>query len=693
MDLKTIGKKLQLYKQLKIKVIGLLISLILVPGCLFSFDYPLLGAPAKNVNSLKIGVEVGIPPYSYIDDNGMLKGFNVDLIRAVSIELGMDIELYAQTWADLNRNLLNQELDALVSSRIDNTEYLASRAFVDSKDTIFVRTDNKYITDLEGFWNFPAAINNQSLSAKICSYLDKYNVEGTKIVMDQEHGFLLLMNNEVDAYIGNKDAGMYLIQKWNQEKYIKSVGEPFNIGKYAFFTNTSNKELLTRLDKGLEDVSKNGAYDKVYSKWFGENAPSYDKKIRQILFFVSIIAVIVLLLMGLAVKWNTSLKKEVERRTQALNQANIALQSQQNDLKDKDKFKEDILNSVPIGIITFNQQGCITSVNARAREVLNLSELDMRMLADIENQEISSKLNHFLDRGKLNDVLRQGNQYINLEGELTIGNINRILVYQIYPLRDSMGTACGAIVNFQDNSKERRLEEEMIKMDKMKSLDLLVSEFVHEIRTPLTSIKTMTELMPSKIDNIDFRQNMVEIVSMEVARLDRLVGSLAEYPKPKLGSLNVFDIKGTIENIILLLQRKIQEKAITVKIDLQSSLQVYGDKMQMMQVFINLILNSIEWVEDNGQIYIKGQETENNTVTIIFGDNGPGISEENIERVLEPFFTTRCRGTGLGLYICLRLLEQNKGSMRIISQEGQGTEVQVKLQKYSWESLAGTKLE
>lgn len=684
MDLETKKKKSHSFR----RTITTLLSLFLLPTFLLmglaGFNSPLLGAPSQEVKSLKIGVEVGIPPYSYIDDNGMLKGFNVDLIRAVAIELGIDIELYGQTWADLNRNLMHQALDAFVSSRIESTEHLSSRSFIESKDTIFVRADNKYITDLEGFWNFPVAINNQSLTAKICSYLDKYNVEGTKIVMDQNHGLLLLMNNEVDAYIGNKGAGMFLIQKWNQEKYIKSVGEPFNVSKYVFYTNTSNKELMTRLDNGLADVIQNGVYDKVYSKWFGENATTYDKKIRQILIVTGVIAVIVLLLMAAAVKWNSTLKKEVAKRTQALNEANIALQNQQIDLHNKDKFKEDILNSVPIGIVTFDQQGYITSVNARAREVLELSEKDMGLLIGEENNNSgnSSKLDFFLDRGKLKDVLRQGNQYTNLEGEIIIDNIKRILVYQIHPLRDNAGKACGAIVNFQDNSKERRLEEEMTKMDKMKSLDLLVSEFVHEIKTPLTSIKTMTELMPVKIDNAEFRHNMVQIVNMEVARLDRLVGSLAEYSKPMLSNLNIFDTKATIENILLLLERKIAEKAITVQNELPPSLQVYGDKMQMMQVFINLILNSIQWVNENGQIYIKGEVTEDNTVTITIGDNGPGISKENIERIMEPFFTTRSQGTGLGLYICQRLLEQNKGSMQIISREGQGTEVLVKLEKY-----------
>ncbi len=649
---------------------GFLIILVMI-------SFPMTASAIdQNTDSIRIGVEVNAPPYSYVDDNGMIKGFNVDLVRAVAIEMGIDIELYAQTASDLNKNLMNHGLDAIISNNIKDSAFLASNDLIVSQDAIFVLADNQYISDLEGFWNSAVAINIQSLTTIISTYLDKYNAENPRIVTEQEHGFLLLMNGEVDSYIGNKASGMYLIQKWNQEAYIKAVGEPFNISAYKFFTNSTDKALMSQLNEGLDAVLSNNSYEKVYEKWFGESAASYEKKIRKLLLAVSGVTILALLLMALAMKWRKTLKAQVERRTHELNLANEALISQQNVLKDKEQFKEDILNSVPTGIIAFDQDGGVTSMNAKARDVLAIQDV----LPASAAQSLSAI--PFLDQEKFMEVLNNGSFYADLEGELMAGSETKALVYQLYPMRNGQGLASGAIVNFKDISKERRLEEEITKFDKMKSLDLLVSEFVHEIRTPLTSIKAMVELIPSKIDNPDFRRSMMEIVTMEVDRLGSLVKTLSDYAKPKQSSFKYFDIKEVMDSVILLLQRKIEEKNVVLEADFTTGLKVYGDNMQLMQVFLNLVLNSLESLQNKGSISLICRKGSEGFVEVLITDNGPGIPQEHLNKITEPFFTTRKEGTGLGLYICHKLLEKNNGTLVVQSTEGQGTTVTIQLPKH-----------
>lgn len=650
------------------------LAALLLALSILGFSLPALAIDLnQGTDTIRVGVEVNSPPYSYVDDNGMIKGFNVDLVRAIAIEMGVDIELYAQTPSDLSKKLLNHGLDAVISSHLEDSGFSASRNLVELEDAIFVRTDNQYISDLEGFWNSTVAVNSQSLTTLISTYLEKYGTESPKIVQDQEHGFMLLMNGDVDSYIGNKAAGMYLIQKWDQEEYIKAVGEPFNISAYKFYTNNTDKALLAQLDSGLEEAAENNSFEKIYEKWFGESAASYDKKIRKLLLAVSGVSLLALTIMILAMKWRKTLKSLVERRTEELNQVNEALLAQQIILKDKDQFKEDILNSVPTGIIAFDGQGRITSMNTRACDVLSIKD------CAAEPGDRSLDAIPFLDREKFEDVLENGSFYADLEGDLISGSDTGTLVYQLYPMRNGLGQSCGAIVNFKDISKERRLEEEMTKFDKMKSLDLLVSEFVHEIRTPLTSIKAMVELMPGKINNPNFRRSMMEIVTMEVDRLGSLVKSLSDYARPKQNNFRLFDLKEVLDSVILLLQRKFEEKNIVLKTDFASGLKVYGDPMQLMQVFLNLVLNSLESLQDQGAIAITTQDSSEGGAEITVSDNGPGISEENLQKITEPFFTTRQKGTGLGLYICRKLLEKNHGTMTIQSTFGQGTHVKIHL--------------
>jgi len=640
---------------------------------------PVVPVEAKN-RSLKIGVSINDPPYSFVDDNGMIKGFNVDLVRAIAIEMGIDIELYAQTSDDLLYNLMHSRLNAIISKNVSGSSYIASDPLIQSQDAIFVLFDNHYISDLNDFWNSPVAIHTQSLTPQVIYYLDRHNAVSPKIVMEQEHGFLLLMNKEVDSYIGNKNAGMYLIQKWNQENYIKMVGEPLNVSEYAFYTNSEDRPLMNQLNNGLAAVLSNQSYEKIYEKWFGESAVSYEKKVKRYLMLMGGTFSLALLIMIFALKWRSMLKKEVERRTFELNQANEALLLQQDILKDKDQFKEDILNSVTTGIITFSKEGLVTSVNAKAQTALDIKNFTPGCsAADIPGLA-------FLDPQMISNVINRGTFYTNLEGEITVCGQTIILMYQIYPLRNRQGEACGAIVNFEDTSKERRLDEKMSQMNRMKSLDLLVSEFVHEIRTPLTTIKTMVELLPSKFDNLEFRRNMCDIVSMEVQRLNKLVTSLAEYARPKPNNADTFDISTVIDRVIFLLQRKINEENITLDVNMENDLKVAGDPTQLMQVFINLILNSIEAIEKQGHIKIDGYaSTDFVCVKII--DNGSGIPEENLKKITDPFFTMRQEGTGLGLYICKKLLEKHNGKMHFHSSLGQGTTVEITLPRASLKAV------
>lgn len=639
---------------------GSLKRILVVLGLLLMvWSLPLQAAPGQEEAPIRIGLDVQAPPYSYVDSNGLLKGFNVDVVRAVAIEKGLDVELYALSASDLEKQLLNDDLDAVVARTGLNLNGGVSRSIVESRDALFVRADNRSILDLEGFWNSRSAIHIQSLTPLITNYIHQHQAESVHVVADQEHGLLLLMNQEVDSYIGNRDSGLFLIQRWDQAEYLKVVGEAFNQDSFVFYTRPEDTVLAQELDLGLEALVRSESYEKIYVKWFGEKAESYEKQLRQLLAVLSLLALVGLILFSLGVRWNNALKKEVEKRTQELHQANAVLKTQQQELRDRERFKEDVLNSVPTGIMTFDRKGQLTSANSRALEIL-------------QGQPPT-----FVNQEKLRWVLSEGRCLTNLEQELVAQDQSKRLVYHVYPLRNGDGGVAGAIVSFKDVSRERKLAEEMARMDKMKSLDLLVSEFVHEIRTPLTSIKAMVELLPQKIDNPTFRRNLQEIVSMEVERLSHLVSALGEYARPMPGVMSPLKMRGVAEGALLLLQRKLQEKKVTWSIEVPETFEIEADQMQLMQVLINVILNSLEAVAREGRIWIKGWSTPEGEWVLSITDDGPGMSEEVRDKVTEPFYTTRKDGTGLGLYICKDLLAKNQGRMEILSEEGRGTEVRL----------------
>lgn len=622
------------------------------------------GSPASNpkTHSIKVGMESHLPPFSYIDNNGSIKGFMVDVVRAVALEEGFDVELYALPWYQLQESLMKTETDMIMSTveQQKGMGTISSNSVIKSTEMIFVRRDNSYIVNLDDLKNINLGIHSENLIPKILNTIDDNTQEKLKIVDSHEHGILILMNNEVDAYIGNKISGQYIIQKWSQEDYIKTVGEEFNARDNVFSLRAADEEVAAVFNTGLNTIRKNGTYDNIYYKWFGESLASYNRRYKKLLMFVGIGAAAILLFIAAVVKWNSSLKKQVAIRTKEINEAN--------------RFKEDIMNSVISGIVTFDRNENITSINAKSLSILGV-EKESVLNVNLDN----TILVHFFDSSKLASVLNNGAYYKNQTHEINCDGDERIIFYHLYPLKDGDGGTIGAILGFEDVTREKRLNEELIRMDKMKSLGLMVAGFAHEIRTPLTSIKTMTDIMDLKINQSNFRRKFLEIVPKEINRLNGLVADLLEYSKPRRACMVSVDPTEIMQGILGLLNKKINEKNIKIHLNLENKIHVIADKQQIRQVFINLLLNSIEAVGGQDGVIKISAIPYKKTFAISVEDNGIGISPENIDKILNPFYTTKSDGIGLGLFITYKLIKENKGTFHIDSKPGLGTKVSVGL--------------
>lgn len=636
--------------------------LLLALSSLLFLQAHAVSVPNLKTQSIRVGVDSHLPPYSYIDNNGSIKGFMVDAILAVALEEGFDVELVAMPWYQLQDSLTKNEIDMMMSTveQQKGMGTVSTDSVIKSTEMIFVRKDNSYIVNLDDMKNINLGIHSENLIPQILNAIDDNTREKLKIVDSHEHGILMLMNNDVDAYIGNKISGLYIIQKWNQEDSIKTVGEEFNLKDYVFSVRAENEAITGYFNKGLKTIEKNGTYDNIYNKWFGESLASYNKRYNKLLTGVGIAAAIILLFIAAVFKWNSSLKKEVAKRTKEINEAN--------------RFKEDIMNSVISGIATLDRAENITSINAKGLSILDI-EKDSVLNRDIRK----TVLINFFDYTKLSSVLHDGAYYKNQTHAINDDGDERIIFYHLYPLKDGEGGTIGAILGFEDVTREKRMNEELIKMDKMRSLGLMVAGFAHEVRTPLTSIKTMTDIMDQKINQSNFRRKFLEIVPAEINRLNNLVDDLLGYSRPSRACMASFDPLEILQSILGLLNKKIKEKNIKIQLHMDEKIYVIADKQQIRQVFINLILNSIEAVENHGGVITLSSRKGKGNLEIAVEDNGIGITPENIDKVLNPFYTTKSDGIGLGLFITYQLVKENRGTLHIESKPGLGTKVTVGL--------------
>ena len=277
---------------------------------------------------IKIGGDNNYPPYEFVDSNENFRGFNVDIIRAVAIELGLEIELIPNSWENTMDALKNGEINAIQGMTITPERsriYDFTEEIVVNSQNIFVTKDTSYITDIRDLYGKKVAIQAKDVTKEIIKSIPNIDIVEK---VNQMEALEALLSGEVDAFIGNRLTGIFYVQTFDLTETVKIVGEPIYTTKYSIAVKKGDNELLSLLNTGLKAIKANGTYDKIYLKWFGEDIFDINQKWKN-LFSTALVALLFSsMFIYIIYYWNRSLKKEVDIRTKeiiALN--NIAMQN------------------------------------------------------------------------------------------------------------------------------------------------------------------------------------------------------------------------------------------------------------------------------------------------------------------------------------------------------------------------------
>ena len=208
----------------------------------------------------------------------------------------------------------------------------------------------------------------------------------------------------------------------------------------------------------------------------------------------------------------------------------------------------------------------------------------------------------------------------------------------------------------------------------------LAAGLAHEIKNPLTGIKGAIEIIRDSLaPHHPHRQILGEVLS-EVARIDRSVMNLLSYSKLKKPDFLKVDLVRLIETVISFLHKVADSKAIRLRLAAPCEVpHITGDENELKQLFMNMILNSLEAIEQHGNVWVNVKYPLDGHISVEVVDDGPGIPSDQLSKIFLPFFTSKKHGTGLGLATCKRIVTNHGGLIRVDSEPGKGTRFTIDL--------------
>ncbi len=359
---------------------------------------------------------------------------------------------------------------------------------------------------------------------------------------------------------------------------------------------------------------------------------------------------------------NSLLYQEQEKRAEEL-----AL------LKD---FNESIVESVNVGLIAVDEEGRITRCNSTFEAMMDTSrELTIgELVEDVFDESFALNLENILGKSRwhLTEIRNAYKLFTtNSQGKSLIINV------AVAPLRSAANEQTGAIIVLENVTSRIKLEESLQQSEKLSSIGLLAAGVAHEVNTPLTGVSSYTQMLLGMIPETDPKHALLQKVQKQTDRASNIVGNLLNFSRT--GNASEFfeiDVNKLLEDTLQLLEPQMRKSQVEIiKNYAPMPPKIYGNASKLQQVFTNLIINARDAMFAGGEITLATSFDAKNQVIVEVTDTGSGIEPDNLNKIYDPFFTTKGvgSGTGLGLAVSYGIVQEHAGTIETISELGEGT--------------------
>jgi len=356
------------------------------------------------------------------------------------------------------------------------------------------------------------------------------------------------------------------------------------------------------------------------------------------------------------------------------------------------RYTDKILQSIVAGVIGLDRAGKVVMWSPAAARVFNRDAAeavgaDFLSLAHDIGRDCGGLAGRTVESLGMvaRRVLAHGDAV--LEHELRLerdGRPPRALLADCTPLRDADGRLVGAVILVEDVTDRKRMQDRMRQMSQLAAVGHLAANVAHEIRNPLSAIKTAAQFLSTEYGSDTLIAQFTGIIDEECDRLSKVATDFLTFARPNDPALERVSLVSVVEGALAATAREMAERNVTVKWrPLRRFPRVWADPEAMRQVFVNLLTNAAQAIGNDGEIHVALHaarlEQGERVVEAVITDSGPGIAEDDVERIWTPFYSTKAKGTGLGLSIVRKTVESHGGQVWAEGPRGKGAAFRVRL--------------
>jgi len=357
-----------------------------------------------------------------------------------------------------------------------------------------------------------------------------------------------------------------------------------------------------------------------------------------------------------------------------------SLEDNLREIRELKHFSDLVILSMTNGLMTLNEEGVVTTFNRMAEEILGIPTGDVLGRTPKQIWGENSPLSDFPEEG-----FSEGKAVVpTREIHLGVGEKERTLEISTARIVETDDQVRGFLVLIEDLTEKRILEDRLRRADRLAAMGTLAAGLAHEIKNPLTAVKAFVQMFPERYERKDFRDKFDRIVPRELDRVNELLESLLDLVRKPSLRIRALDTREIIRQVLETLDPEAAKRNVAVTSpDRQGVPRVMADESYLVRALHNLVLNAVQAMPGGGQLIVKagaGSLPDGSpAVMITVVDTGPGIPPDQIDDIFNPFFTSKEKGTGLGLAVTCKIVEDHGGSLTVKSERGFGTSMTITL--------------